>query len=778
MQIQVLNSNDDLLPKEQSGENSVVDPQTLKFRRTFKNSKEAYDWHRSMVQDNKGRLDKQKKIAKMANDTPPTTNASQKNTAEGWQPNLCTGFYSAIKRRVKPGYKKTIDDAQYLTSSKLSTATPEDIQKNQIFRQSTTEFIRSWSGFGNFCDRIIDEMLDYGYSAEISTDPYDWKPIMARQDEVFFPSGCGQISEEIPGFSYLQKYQIHELADRLKNPEISKMAGWNVKNLVKALNKAKPDNRQETGSEDQTRAIEDLNRESAYGLTSSSGVKVVKTVHVFAVEPNGKVSHWLVLDQSGNDQLLFEQLDQFKDIFDCLNTISLEVGNGKLHGSKGIGRLLFNITQQAERIRNQTLTASFLAGQLIVQKKGKSQISNSPITIRSPFTFLDENLELLENKLSVNPEAFAYVDQFMVSLAEGIIGAFLGTISNNQDKEQKASKINYVASINQVVSADAYRRFWEHFMRTIQKIQKKVYSNDNINTAWELYQAEQKTGKEVLTKEEASELVEIGEDLAGTPVVDSEEISNFEAIVQCLKLMRKGLKKTEIRKLRNASTISVSDDAIDGKGEGIAQVQALYAGNPIVDQNALAKMNIASIIGNDLAEKLVIPGGMDTTTVVAQRDQLIELVALMAGEPIQAAEIDIHPVHMDVIMAKTKEFTEMVKGKLPEEIQAIVVNVMDHFASHLEFFKKTGAEAEEVGRYEQWLQITQQLSQEQANPAPSNGTAPASQPMPTGGLESPREPGETDAVNQQQSVSPQPIPPQDSMPLSRGQINLNPKVQQ
>lgn len=781
MEIKVLTCNDDLLPKEENSQNSVVDPQSGKFRRTFKDAKEAYKWHGQMVQDNKGRLEKQKKIAQMANDTPPTTNARQKTTEDGWKSNLCTGFYSAIKRRVKPGYKQVIDSAQFLTSSKLPITTPEALQKSMDFRQQTTEFIRSWSGFSNFVDRLIDEMLDYGYSAEISTDPFDWKPIMVRQDEVYFPSGCGQIADEIPGFSYLQKYQIHELADRLKNPDISRMAGWNIENLIKALNKAKPDQRQETGAEEKQRVIEDLNRESAYGLTSSSGVKVVKTVHIFAVEPNGKVSHWLVLDgQTTNDQVLFESLDQFDSIFDCLNTLALEVGNGKLHGSKGLGRYLYNINGQAERIRNQTLNSSFLAGQLIVQKKGKSQISNAPITVRSPFTFLDESLELLENKLPMNPEAFAYVDQFMVSLAEGIIGAFLGTISNNQDKEQKASKINYVASIEQVVRADNHRSFWVNFMRTTQKMQKKIYSNENLNMAAELMDAETKSGKQVISKDEAKELADLGEDLTGVPVVDIDGVNSFESIEQCLKLMRKGLTKTEIRQLRKSSTISVSDDSLDNKQEQIAQVQAKYAGNPIIDQTALADMDISTIIGNDLAQKLLIPGGMDTSTAMAQRQQLIEIVALMSGEPIPAIETDIHMTHMDVIMAKTKEFTDMVKGKMPDEIQAIISNIMNHFSTHLDFMKKAGAKMEETAKYDEWLQITQQVSQQQgmSNADPQGQPQQGLPPSPENMMQAPPDGGVAGQVNEMQGETPRPVSPQESMPLSEGPINMQPKVQQ
>lgn len=770
MEIKVIDKNDTDLEK-------IFDSSSNSFRRSFKDYKEAKKWHESLVQDSKVRLRKQQKITKLANDELPTSNQKLKESADSWKSNVCTGFYSSIVKRVKPGYKQTIKQSEYLTYSKLADTSPLGMQKTATFREKMTKFIRSWSGFNNFTDSLIEEVLHYGYASDISTDPFDWKPIFARQDEAFFPTDSGQLPDDIPGFSYKVEYKIHELADKLVNIEASQEAGWKINNLVKALNNARPDNLNDSDTDENARGIEDLVRESAYGLLDSSAVKVIKAVHIFAVEANKKVSHWLVLEDDSREACLFEKLDQFESVFDCLNTVCLEVGNMKLHGSKGLGRYLYNISMTAERMRNHSLNTAFLASLVLAQNKSKTLSTQPALMVRTPVAVFDENLELTDKKFELDSKSFSLVENFLVGIAESIIGTFLGTISGNEDPDQKASKINYVASIEQVIRSDSHGLFWEHFMRSIQKMQRKAISFDAIRDASMVREAEIKAGVRAIKMSHARDLQAIGEDLTGVPIVEDDDQEYVSTVWLVLELLRGGLEKRDILELRNAPTISIFNDNIEDHKEGIANVVAKYSVNPNIDQDELLKLDISNEIGYDLANKLIVKNQQSISAIEAQRAQLMELVSLMEGEPIPVSERDLHEVHMDVIMAKSKDiYNSLEQDRKPDVLISILKNIFEHFLAHFDALKMMDVGEEVLGKYTQWIEMTSSLLQTRPqNSAPVGANQEAPTPPPPDPQRA-TEVAKSDIANEQLVENPQPIVPSDSMPLSQGPIDILPKV--
>lgn len=763
-----------VIPRENSSQKEVTDD--LRFRRKFTDAKAAWEAHKKAVEDSKERAEKMRKIAELDNCEPPFNQSKLKAAEQDWRFNFSTGFFPAIKRRVKPSYTQIITEAKSLTQSRLAEETDEAKQKTRDFQEAITRHLRGWADWDAFVEQVVDEDLLYGYAAEISTDPYDWKPIFCRQDEVYFPAGCGQNATAVPIFSYIQRFRIDELADKLIDPETSKLAGWNIANLVKCINKAKYDNRLGTAIENQ-REVADLVRESNYGTTQKSGVKIVKAVHIFVLEANKKVTHYLVDHENGDT--MFEALDQFASMEDVLSLFTLEVGDGKLHGSKGLGRILYNISTAAEKSRNLAFDNGYLAGLLLVKKANKTA-SGNPLQIRAPLAVINDGWEVIKERFETTPEAFVQVDRFMTQLAEAAVGAFLSgnDLSSAGGEKSTAAEVNYVASLEAQIRQGILRRFYQQFMKVVQKAQRRICANDYIKAAFEIFTYEQQTGRQFMTQTKADFVQDSQgpEAVVGVPIVD-ETGYGHDCIALLVELMRKGLTPLDLFELRESSTISTFDEAFDNNDQGLTNVVGKYAGNPNVDQMKLIEADISKDIGYHKAKEFIIPNADGTLQAEQTRLQLMETLSMLQGEPMMVSPRDAHTIHMDVIMAKTKEMAQNLTSKAPDEAKVLVKNILDHFLSHIDAEKAKGTKPDVLKPYEQWVEKTQGLIQGAGAPTQlPDGVQPAAV-TPQG------EPNMSaqDAPMYQQAQdlltnNPQPINPEVSKPFSQAPMDLKPNI--
>jgi hypothetical protein len=140
---------------------------------------------------------------------------------------------------------------------------------------------------------------------------------------------------------------------------------------------------------------------------------------------------------------------------------------------------------------------------------------------------------------------------------------------------------------------------------------------------------------------------------------------------------------------------------------------------------------------------------------------------------------DANIIHMDTIMAKTKEIAQNMNSQVPEEGVAIVKGITEHFVSHLEAEKAKGTKPEVLKPYEQWVEKTQGLIQQAAAPTQlPEGVQPAMVPPSEG--DPAQASGDPAVYKQAQELltnNPQPIDPQVSKPFSQAPMDLKPNMQ-
>src|SRR5690606_10597104 len=102
------------------------------------------------------------------------------------------------------------------------------------------------------------------------------------------------------------------------------------------------------------RSYEELIRQSVQSYSYAKGTKLVQTYHLFAREYDGKVSHYILLrDAKGeNKELLFEKEDAYETMERVCIPHVFDYGDGTIQGSWGGGQILYDMSVQVEKIRN------------------------------------------------------------------------------------------------------------------------------------------------------------------------------------------------------------------------------------------------------------------------------------------------------------------------------------------------------------------------------------------------------------------------------------------
>lgn len=756
----------------------IVDPVTLQFRRAIKDSKQAHSVCKKLIEYNRPRVNKSAAIMRKYNDEQPWDPAKLKAAGQSWRHNRSTAFLSSMVARVVPPYKQLVDSSKYLTSSKLKATDDKSSYKSECFQEETTRVIRQWDGWNDFSHQIILENVLMGHGTACWTDPYDWKPRFARDDEAIFPDGCPQRAKEVPLWLLKQNFLIHELADYLRDPQTSSQVGWNIDNLVKAINAAQPENRKK-GDQENLRKFEDTVRETSIGRSYSEGVKVVETYNLFVKEANGKISHYLVDAKNGND--LFTQLDRYDSMDQCLGLLAVEVGNGKLYGSKGVGRKLYNTHVAADQARNNIADALYLSGLIIFKSTQKGKTA-AAITVAHPIAIMGENFEIVDVKFEVNVEAFFSLDRHLVSIAEVQVGAFMpGQILDSSGDKRTASEINYTASIEQQIREGVLARFWGQTLLIVGEMQRRIYSIDNIKLALDKYRI-MNTPKILRYAQKTMDFMKsIGRAIGGSgqTIHIEKECDYPEAVDSIVNLLGKGLTAEEIYELANTPACSYTQDMTQQKAQATAQAAAKYTNNPRINQIKLLTRDVSALLGNDAADELVIPEEDNTIEAEATRMQLMEIDAMLAGDDIPVSPRDAHDIHMNVMEQKLEK---VIPTLSPQSVTQETLDMMKrnvaHYGQHLQGATASGASPDSLKPREEFLKKASMLIDQASMAVSSAPQTQGASALPAGAAPVTAIPSNSTSLPPTTTPTPmasQPIPPSSpgGMPLSRGPKDLS-----
>lgn len=645
--------------------------------RAIKDAKQARSIISTLETASRERNLKNSRIMAKYNSEKPYTTGELQAEGLGWKSNFTTKPLPMLIDKVAPRFVKTLNAAKYLTNSALPDGIPGNSVKTEAFRDAITKLIRAKPGWESLISEIAQENALFGFTAVAWLDEFHWFPKHFRQDQFFVPTGTKQLASSCQICPLKETFLVHELFDLIVDKEAATDAGWDVPNTVMAINRAMPENRRDKG-QTWERVYEDLVREANVGFSHEAGALVVTVWHVLAQEITGKVSHYIFTEsgelskggfqgekKGGDGETLFEREDQFESMDMALAFFSFQQGNGKLHGSKGIGREIYSMAAQLDRARNEVVDRLNLAGKIVIQGDDKA-LKRFKMSVVGNALLIGQGYNVLDRKLDPAVEPFLSLDAFLTGLLDQIAGSTTPKVLEGERVTKAA--VDLLAGREEESRDNIIGRFMNQFAGFVSTMQKRaVDKNTDDEDAKEM----QKKLLLVMTRKEM-------EQLANQPV--AETVKDF----------------TEIQRQQ---VVLVAQEA---------------RGNPLYNQKEIERRKLVAILGDEFATAVLLPDEDPTVQAEQSRLQMFELdLITRQGTQIPVSPRDNHMVHLGVLMPALEQAAQAV-AQQPDAVP-ILKAMSVHAAAHVQSAEVSGTPKDQLAPVQEVLNklntVMQQLEQ-------------------------------------------------------------------
>jgi hypothetical protein len=693
------------------------------------NAQQAFEVFSRLQRDNQARANRNKLIADAYNGSNPFDQKKLDANAQGWRANFSTLVLATFVDRVTPRLTDAVHGMKYLTASELPDSFVDSTNKTQKFRERTTEQIRSWNGWIDHVEQIATENVLFGYTGAVQMDSYEWRPKTFRQEDLLFDEQAPQLADKLPVFIVKANYYIHECVEMIEDVATAEKAGYNVENIKLAIEKAAPPYDSFVYN---PRQLSDMVREGNLYYSFHRSSKMIETAHVFVRCYDGTVDHWWVdrngskrssqkptrrqdsrpkprTDSNGDEPQRTDQ-DPYELFYgeevahsmeDVITLFSFQAGNHRLFGSRGIGRLLYNISLAVEKVRMSFIDAMYISGLLVGQAE-ESIIGRLQPHVRSPFLIIPEGFSLLMQQFRVDINNWLGLDNKLTNTAEIIAGAFLPDqqqIQNNGQMIQTATKESIDAVKEEEVKQGMMNRWWVQFTQGVSSIQRRIYSKTNLRAALKQRKARLKAadnGKTLIASELYTQMMEVDPDtekqFVKAPDLDQADPVSVETIIA---LMDDGLSIQEIIILAHEPATEFTSSAGAQDDMMFLQFYQLARGNPNFDQSKLDEMAGNRMIGFKTTKEIYVPQPAQTSDIEAQRAQQLEWTTMLGGIGVQVSQRDPHMQHFQTIIPAVADHlkiaSQMPPVQVPKDLMQACKLGATHAEAHIQAMMQQGA---------------------------------------------------------------------------------------
>ena len=711
-----------------------ADDSTEVINKPITSAQQAYEVFTRLQRDNQARANRNKLLADAYNGSSPFDQKKLDANSQGWRANFSTLVLATFVDRVVPRLTDAVHGMKYLTASRLPDSFVDSTAKTQKFRERTSEQIRSWNGWIDFVEQVASENVLYGYTGSVQMDQFEWRPQTFRQEDLLFDEQAPQLSDKLPLFVVKANYYIHECCDIIQDADAAEKAGYNVENLKGAIEKAAPPYDSFVYN---PRQLSDMVREGNLYYSFHRSSKMVETAHVFVKCYDDSVDHWWVnrnaakrsnsgrrpeekqrsaaatsITALGKDDPLPQPDDPYElayfeavavSMADVITLFSFQPGNCRLFGSKGIGRLLYNISLATEKARMSFIDAMYISGLLIGQAE-EAIIARLMPHVRSPFMVIPEGFQLLMQQFRVDINNWLGLDQKLTNTAEIIAGAFLPDqqqISNNGQTIQTATKESIDAVKEEEVKAGMMNRWWVQFCKGVGSIQRRIYSTENLRAAVKQRKARLEAsdkGKTLIAQDLYDAMMDVDTDtkdqFVRAPDMDQADPESVETVI---RLMDDGMSIQEIIILAHQPATDASTDAGSPSDDmKLIQFYQMAKGNPNFDQSKLDELASNRMVGFQTTKEIFVPQPQQTSDIEAQRAQQMEWATMLSsGIGVQVSQRDPHMQHFQTLIPAVADHlriaSQMPPIQVPKDLLTALKLGATHGEAHLQAMMQQGA---------------------------------------------------------------------------------------
>lgn len=606
-------------------------------QKSIKDAKMAKEIVNTVIQANRNRQIVNSRILAKYNAERPYDSKQLEAEGLGWKQNFTTKPLPLMIEKVGPRFSEAVTALKYLTNSALSDKWEKSTEKTEKFREIITKTIRSRKGWRTLVEDIAFDNALFGHTVVAWLDEYTWLPQHFKQEELFLPDGIKQTTTYAQVAVLKEVYLPHELFAKIKDRESAEAVGWNVPEVINLINSAVPTSLKDTlGNGGTTETFyQNAQRELTVGSSYIAGSTVIPVYTLLVREVTGKVSHYRLGGVEMKE--IFTREDRFASMDDCLAFFAFQKGNGTMHGSKGIGRDIYELAGMIDRTRNEVVDRSILSGKTLVQGDIKT-IHRFKMHIIGAMAIIPAEWKVIENKIDGDIDPFLKLDAYFQLLVDQLIGS-TSPRTFGGERTTKA-EVDLFAAREEEGKDVRIARFLEQFVDMVETMQKRICDPETVEDD---AKAAQEELKKIMTVEEIKELAE--QPVAGTV-----------------------------------------KDLTPQQRQMMVAIAQEKRGNPLYNQRALEVEDITARVGADYVKKIILPENDPTESAEQHRMQQMESALLALGQPVPVSPRDNHIMHLEVVVPTAEQLAQaMMQGNTDTHaLEATLAHVTEHYNRALE----------------------------------------------------------------------------------------------
>jgi hypothetical protein len=558
----------------------------------------------------------------------------------GWRSNFTTKPLPSMVEQVAPRFVQAVDALKYFTNAELSDKWLNCTEKTDEFRKEITQTIRNRKGFSTLINDIAFNNGLFGHTICGLLDNYSWFPTYFSFEDSFCADGTKSDTRWAQIVVLKETLLPHELYSHIEDREAAETAGWKLENTAKAINLASPQQIRDRLNVGGTLEFwyQNALRELTIGASYMAGASVIVIYNLLVGEVTGKVSHYRV---AGPEMLeVFSREDHFDSMEDCVSFFTFQKGNGTLHGSKGIGRDIYELAGMLDRTRNEVVDRLIMSGKTLMQGDVK-RLHTFKMSVIGSTIIVPNGWTVLEQKIDGNVDGFLKLDVFFKQLVNELIGS--------------------TSTPNMATAGEGMRS----------------------PAAWNLLAARENESKDIRIArflENLTDLFGLMQRRLCDPDVDDQDAKDMQ------KRLLEKMTREELDELAAQPVAQTISDLTPLQRQSVVVIAQEKKGNPLYNQRQLEVEDLNARMGADFAKRVLLPDQDPTETAEQTRMQNLEIVLLSAGHPVEVSPRDNHMIHMQVLMPVAQQAGGMIsQGNADTSVlEAMVAHINEHYTLALQ----------------------------------------------------------------------------------------------
>lgn len=406
-------------------------------------------------------------IAGMIDGNPPYDDSELVEAGMAWRSNGNFGIGEAFLNQALTAYWDVVFNAPTYCTVRLLDPDEAKVEEwSAVVTEEFERFNKADTEATYMFQKSQYDMVLFRHGPVVFFDPLFYKAEPISQENLFVPDGTKANVNSWPYCVIRQTYTVHDLYQFIRNPEMARSRGWNLKVTQDAIRNAMPKEFQNQTKNYDWVEYEKRLRNNDWGYSSVGDVIVVDWVlwreYPKKNEQEGKISIGAITETGNTQDWLFRKENQYDNWRQAVHPFYYDIGHGDHHSVRGMGQKAYRGLESVNRLQNQQCDFAVVAGSLHWQ--ARDAISKEALSVipMGPMMIHDAGLNFVQTPaLGGALESVQVVKQDLIATLASNLSQYKAQLNRQKGNPPTAREIDYRADNDTIVARTAMLRYFE-----------------------------------------------------------------------------------------------------------------------------------------------------------------------------------------------------------------------------------------------------------------------------------------------------------------------------